>query len=114
MTIKRTTMISLRLENRDLDEFEKNVKTTFNPDGRFLNLSECVRELAKVGCKVLEYQDMMKDPAKADEFKQKMQEMLQTQQIDEWSQTLTTEQIDGFVMFLSMEKEKRFEQKKFI
>ena len=40
-----------------------------------------------------------------------MNEMLQTQNMDEWSQTLSTEQIDGFLMFLQMEKDKRFEQK---
>lgn len=104
----------MRIDHASLDEFEKNVRTPYNANAKFESLSECVREMAKVGCRVLEYQDMMKDPKKADEFKQKMNEMLQTSQMDEWSQTLTTEQIDGFIMFLNIEKEKRFEQKHFL
>lgn len=111
--VKRSTMISIRFDLSTLDDFEKNVKTEFKPVAKFNNMSECIRELAKVGNKVLTYQDMMKDPARANEFKQKMDEMLQTQSMDEWSQTLSSEQLDGFLMFLKIEKEKRYEQKQF-
>ncbi len=62
----------------------------------------------------MDYQEMMKDPERANEFREKMNEMLQTQSMDEWSQTLTSDQIEGFIMFLQMEKDKRFEQKKFL
>jgi len=39
--------------------------------------------------------------------------MIQTENIDQWSQALTAGQLDGFMMHLKMEKDKRFEQKKF-
>ena len=104
-------MISIRFGLNDLDEFEKNIRSDYKPVAKFNSLSECIRELAKVGNKVLQYQDMMKDPERANEFKEKMQEMLETQNMDEWSQTLSSDQLDGFLMFLNIEKEKRFEQK---
>ena len=112
--IKRTTTISVRIECNDLDELEKNIKTPQTPQGKFKNVSECMRELAKIGHKVLEYQEMMKDPEKKNEFVAKMQELIQTENFDEFSQTLTTEQIDGFLMHLQVEKDKRYEQKTFL
>ena len=112
--VKRNVSISLRVDVRDLDEYEKKVRTEYNPTGQFSSLSECLRELSKIGNKVMDYQELMKDPEKAEEFRIKMQEMLQTQSMDEWSQTLSTEQLDGFLTFLQIEKEKRFEQKKFL
>ena len=112
--IKRSISISLRVDTRDLDEYEKKVKTAHNPKGQFANLSECIRELAKMGNKIMDYQHMMKDPAKAEEFRRKMQEMIETESMDEWTPTLTNEQIDGFQMYLQIEKDKRFEQKTFL
>ena len=112
--IKRTTMLSIRIDNNDLDDLEKNINTPQTPQGKFNNMSECIRELLKIGHKVIEYQEMMKDPEKKNEFVVKMQEMIQTQNFDEFSQTLTVEQIDGFLMHLQIEKEKRFEQKTFL
>lgn len=106
-------MISLRVDNRDLDDFEKNVKSQNNPKGKYKNVSECIRNLAKIGNQVIDYQEMMKDPEQKNEFVKKMQEMIQTQNFDEFAQTLTGDQIDGFLMFLNIEKEKRFEQKTF-
>ena len=105
--IKRSTMISLRVNNHDLDEFEKNVK----PEGKYNNVSECIRELAKIGHKVIEYQEMMKDPEKSQEFANKMKEIIKTENFDQFTQTLSTEQLDGFLMFMQIEKEKRIEQK---
>ena len=106
-------MISIRFDLSSIDEFERNVRSDYKPTAKFSNLSECIRELAKVGNKVLQYQDMMKDPKRADEFKAKMNEMLQTQSMDEWSQTLSNDQLDGFLLFLQIQKDKRFEQKQF-
>ena len=106
-------MISTRWEIPDLQDVEKKVRTIENPTGIFESVSEAIRELSKIGLKVMTYQNMMKDPEKASEFQEKMNEMLQTQSMDQWSQTLTSDQIDGFLMFLQLEKEKRFEQKQF-
>ena len=100
--------------NAVLDDLEKNVKTLHNPKGKFKNMSECIRELAKIGHKVVEYQEMMKDPDKKNEFVVKMQEMVKTENFDQLAQTLTVEQIDGFQMFLQIEKDKRIEQKTFL
>lgn len=111
--IKRSMPITVRWLFSDIEEIEKHVKSHSNPDGKFNDTSEAIRELVKVGAKVIEYQQMMKDPAKADEFRQKMNEMMQTDKMDQWSETLSNEQLDGVIMFLNIEKEKRYDQKKF-
>ena len=106
-------MISIRWPLHELDDIEKTILSAENPNGTFKDASSAVRELAKVGAKVVEYQVMMQDPEKASEFANKMQEMLKTDDMDQWSQTLTSDQLDGFLMFLNIEKEKRYEQKQF-
>ena len=63
---------------------------------------------------MFEYQEMMKDPAKAAEFTKKMQEILKEDQLIEWSQTLTSGQLDGFIMLLRMEKDNRVKQQRFL
>jgi len=107
--IKRSTMISLRIDNQDLDDYESHIKA-----GEYKNVSTCIRELAKIGYKLKKYQEMMKDPMKAEEFQKKMQEVINNNQIIEYAQTLTVDQLDGFIMLCQMEKDKRYEQKRFL
>ena len=57
---------------------------------------------------------MIKDPKKAEEFAQKVKELVQQDELFSWAETLSTEQVDAFVMMLKMEKEKRITVKKFI
>ena len=115
MKLKRTTLRGIRWEDEDLDEIEKHVhddKT--NPDGEFENFSQAVRELALMGCKLVEFQKMMKDPAKAEEFQKKMREVVESEKIFEWTSTLDESQLSGFLMALKMEKESRYENKKLL
>lgn len=107
MTVKRTTIIGIRYEIKDLDDIEKLVKSPLNPSAKFPNVSAAIRECAKVGVKVHNYQEMMKDPKKANEFREKMQCMLKNEEVFEWVHTLQPDQIDGFLMALQMEKDKR-------
>jgi len=111
MPVKRTTLISIRWLLSDLDEIEKLVSTPLNPLGTFDNTSLAICECAKVGVKVHNYQKMMDDPKKANEFREKMQTMLKNDEVFEWVHTLDHSQIDGFLMALQMEKDKRFELK---
>ena len=74
--VKRSVNISTRWEIIDLDDIEKLVKSATNPEGKFTSVSDVIRNCTKVGIKVHNYQEMMKDPEKADEFRQKMQEMI--------------------------------------
>lgn len=111
MAVKRTTMVSTRWDLIILDDVEKLVKTHLNPKAPFSNTSEAIRECTKVGVKVHNYQTMMEDPEKADEFRKKMQEMVKNEEVFGWAHTLTPDQIDGFLMALQMEKDKRYEVK---
>ena len=114
MGIKRTTLVSTRWDLVDLDSIEQLVKSPINVDGKFRNTSEAIRECAKVGVKVHNYQEMMKDPEKANEFREKMQVMIQNDEVIGWAHTLDNNQIDGFIMALQMEKESRYKVQKLV
>jgi len=114
LPVKRTTLVSTRWDLVDLDDIEKLVKSPLNVKAPFSNTSQAIRECAKVGVKVHNYQEMMKDPEKADEFRKKMQEMLKNEEVLEWVNTLDNSQIDGFLMALQMKKDKRWEMKTLI
>ncbi len=109
--IKRSITISTRWNLVIIEDIEKLVKSLVNPKGTFPNTSEAIRECTKVGIKVHNYQEMMKNPEKADEFRKKMQEMIQNEEVINWVHTLTPDQIDGFMMTMQMEKDKRYEVK---
>lgn len=109
MPVKRTTLVSTRWDLIDLDSIEVLVKSPLNFKAPFNNTSEAIRECAKVGVKVHNYQEMMKDPEKANEFRQKMQDMLKNEEVFDWVETLSSDQIDGFLMALQMKKDKRYE-----
>lgn len=104
-------MISTRWPNDELDEIEKLVKSITNPDAPYANTSQAIKECAKVGVKVHNYQTMMEDPEKANEFREKMQNLIKNEEVFDWAHTLTHDQIDGFLMALQMEKDKRWELK---
>ena len=101
--------VSTRLPEEVMDKIDNQVNA-----GRFKNVSTAVAKCAETGLQVLEYQEMMKDPAKAKEFIKKMQEILQEDQLIEWSQTLTAGQLDSFIMLLRMEKDNRYKQQRFV
>lgn len=115
MKLKRTTQRNIRWEDQDLDEIEKHVyDDRLNPDGEFENFSKAVRQLTLMGCKLLDFQKMMKDPAKAKEFQKKMREVIENEKVFEWTATLSESQLSAFSMALKMEKDSRYENKKLL
>jgi len=110
MTVKRTTIVSTRWELKDLDDIEKLLK----PDGAFNTTSEAIRECTKVGVKVHNYQTMMEDPEKAEEFRKKMQEIIENEEMDVWADSMSHAQMDGFILFLQMKKDQRYKVAKLI
>ena len=106
---KYFSTVSTRLPDTVMDKIDKHIE-----DGNFKNLSNAIAKCAEIGIQVFEYQEMMKDPAKAAEFTKKMQEILKEDQLIEWSQTLTSGQLDGFIMLLRMEKDNRVKQQRFL
>ena len=96
------------------NDHEKKIQSPANSDAKFNNMSECIRECAKIGSKLLDYQEMMKDPERAEEFQKKMQDVIKHEQVLEWSQALSDSEINGFLMALQMEKETRYENKKLL
>ena len=104
----RSTIITLRITLQELDDIEKHIA----PEGHFLSLSEAVRELAKAGSRIKDFQKEMNDPKKALEFQAKMKELLQTEQVMPWAESLTDTQVEGYLGLLQMQKDMRYTQGK--
>ena len=92
-----------------MDIIESKVKVL-----RFTDVSDAVKKCTKIGLRVDDYQQMMKDPKRADEFQKKMQEFIRGEEVFEWTDTLDYSQLDGFLMALQMRKDERYKQLKFI
>ena len=93
-------------DNEILDDIDEIIKTN-----NYENTSIAIRELAKMGIKLYNYREMMKDPKQSEEFQRKMHDLVQNDQVFDWTHTLSDSQIDGFFMAIQMEKEKRYELK---
>ncbi len=102
--------MTIRVPLEWVEEVETMVKSPANPKSNFTSASHAVRECTTLGIQVLKHSDAMKDPAKHDEFVTKMQEMIKTENFSQFTETLDVAQLDGFLMMLKMEKEKRYEQ----
>jgi len=107
MKAKNNIMIPTNWAQITLDE----IGTLHGKGKKYASRSQTIRECTKIGIQVLNHQEMMKDPKKSDAFLQKMQEMIKAENYNEWLQTLQSGQLDGFIMMLQMEKEKRYDQK---
>lgn len=104
--VKRSTAITTRWDNKILDDLDEVIKSNNYP-----NTSEAIRELTKVGMKLYNYKEMMKDPQLSEEFRLKMQDLVSNDQVFDWTKQLSDSQLDGFFMAIQMEKEKRYELK---
>ncbi len=93
-----------------VDEIETMVKSRDNPMGRFTSANHTIRECTILGLQVLKHADAMKDPAKNAEFIAKMERMIKTENYSQFTEALDTTQLEGFIMLLKLEKEKRYEQ----
>ena len=112
--IERKVVINFRCPVPLLDKIESFVKDSNNPKGVFDTVSDVIRESIEVGIKIRDYQEMMKEPKKANEFREKMLNYIKNEEVFDWARTLTTDQIDGYVMALQMEKDQRFKVQKLV
>ena len=76
-------------------------------------VSDAIIKCTEVGLEAIKYKEMMADPVKAAEFATKMQEAIKEDEVSQWAETLSREQLGGFIMLMTMEKEKRYSIRKF-
>ena len=107
--ISRATSVSVRFPARLLDDIDVELEK-----GEFSSTSQAIIKCTEVGLEAIRYKEMMSDPVKAAEFAAKMQEAIKEDEVGRWAETLTRDQLDGFVMLLKMEKEKRYSIRKFV
>lgn len=75
------------------------------------SLSETIRSTSSIGMKLLNYTDIMQDTEKAPEFQQKMKDLIKQDEHTKWAATLTTQELEGFLGLLQLEKEGRYKVK---
>ena len=107
--ISRATSVSVRFPARLLDDIDIELEK-----GEFSSTSQAIIRCTEVGLEAIKYREMMNDPVKAAEFAAKMQEAIKEEKVERWAETLTREQLDGFIQLMKMEKEKRYSVKKFV
>lgn len=96
----------VRLELQLLEQLEKLVD-----QNQFQDVSKALRECTKIGTQVIEYKSMMNDKTKSKEFISKMQDMIKNEDFENFAHTLDSQQIEGFLYLLKIEKDKRYELK---
>ena len=106
--ISRATSVSVRFPARLLDDIDIELEK-----GEFSSTSQAIIKCTEVGLEAIKYKEMMADPVKAAEFATKMQEAIKEDEVSQWAETLSREQLDGFIMLMTMEKEKRYSIRKF-
>lgn len=106
MNLARKVLFPLRLDISQLESLENLVKRK-----KFKDVTKALRECANIGAQVIEYQDMMKDETKSAEFIQKMNDMIKNEDFEQFAHTLDSQQIDGFLYLLKLEKDNRYKIK---
>lgn len=104
---KRSVTINMRCPENWLNSVEKFAEQ------KNKSLSETIRSTSSIGMKVLNYQDMMKKPDQSAEFQQKMKEIMTDVKSKEWAATLTSQELEGFLLCLQLEKEGRYKVEAF-
>ena len=107
--ISRATSVSVRFPARLLDDIDVELEK-----GEFSSTSQAIIKCTEVGLEAIKYREMMSDPVKAADFAVKMQEAIKEDEVSQWAETLSKEQLDGFIMLMNMEKEKRYSIRKFV
>ena len=93
------------------EEFESMKNAANNPDIPYKTVTECIREFAKLGRDMWIYKTMLKDPEKAKEFQERVNQMLETNNREQWVQTLSEQEISNIKYLLSQEQTARYEKK---
>ena len=74
---------------------------------KYPNISKAVNAAVHTLNQVDKYQHVMGDPIKAAEFQAKIRKIVQNEQVDRWSKSLTNMELDGFLDYLTLEKHRR-------
>lgn len=90
-----------------LEKIHDDVKS-----GAFRSKSAAVTEYAKIGIRISGYQDMLRDPKKAAEFQSKMQDIIHNEKLEGWLESMSTQQLDGLLGLMEIEKDKRYDQRR--
>ena len=55
---------------------------------------------------------MLRDPKKAAEFQSKMQDIIHNEKLEGWIESLSSQQLDGLLGLMEIEKDKRYDQRR--
>ncbi|MCY4490000.1 MAG: hypothetical protein OXC46_00880 [Thaumarchaeota archaeon] len=101
--------VTIRLPMDVMEKISNDVTT-----GQHKNKSTAALEYIKVGIRISEYQELLKDPSKSKEFQKKMHDIVQNEKLEGWIESLSSQQLEGLLGLMQIEKEKRYDQRSLI
>ena len=104
---RRRFPVSCRVPHQTLEAIDALIE-----QGEYRNTSEVLEAALDIFFKVRSHRTMMEDPAKAEEFRLKMQSVIEQEKYSEWLDTMTPDQMTGLIGMLEMAREGRWETQK--
>ena len=92
----------------ELDEVEKFVADPTTPVS---TMSECFREMTKLGIQTYHYTETMKDPDKVAEFEKQMGILAKHSNMSEWLQAQSESDLANASHRINLERKARYEQR---
>ena len=99
--------VSCRVPVKTLEMIDNVIES-----GKFRSVSEVLEAAIDTFFKVQSHRSMMEDPAKAEEFRVKMQSVIEQEKYSEWLDTMTPDQMTGLIGMLEMAREGKWETQK--
>lgn len=99
--------ITIRMPIPLMEKIEDDVKA-----GTFRSRTDALTQYIQAGVRISEYQAMLKDPTKAAEFQKKMQDIIHNEKLEGWLESMSTQQLDGLLGLMEIEKGKRYDQRR--
>ena len=88
--ITRSPLISVRVPDSYLDEIESSLAADSFP---YSTVSECLREGGILLVRAIRYREMLKDKGKEDEMSKRLDNLLRTENVDKFTESVPDEML---------------------
>ena len=107
----RKTTFHIWISPEDLDAIEKFVADPTTPVS---TISECFREMSKLGMQTFNYAEMAKNPEKAAEFAERLNLLTKDSNTSEWIQAQPESDLIEVSRLISLERQSRYKQRSLV
>ena len=107
----RKTTFHIWISPEDLDSIEKFVADPTTPVS---TISECFREMSKLGMQTFHYAEMSKNPEKAAEFAERLHQLTKDSNMNEWLQAQPESVLIEVSRLSLLERQNRYKQRSLV